>query len=297
MGVVCALLAAHPAAAGEGGTSHILPGANATLIDMPPTGPGDFIKPMYVNYDGSTQAQLPTAAGIVANVNATGNTFVFGGGHTPFETKVFGGATATVATFLPYTFLDISGDAVARPGGNPLRKIQSSVDGFGDLTVVPLMLPWKEGNWQYDLLVPIYIPIGSYEKGRLGNPGLNYYTFDPVVGFGYSNLEIGFNAMLHMGYAMNTINPTTQYKSGSLLHFDGAIEQILPVGSDFLALGPRGLLLQAGYRRQRFGRYARCLRGHDDRSRPGARLHPPDRQAVAGIGGQVADRARHQEAP
>lgn len=234
--VACALLPAHPASAGEGGTSHILPGANATLVDMPPTGPGDFIKPMYLNYDGSTKAQLPTAAGVVANVSATGNTFVVGGGHT-FETKVLGGATATVAAFLPYSFLDISGNAVAGSSGYALRQIKSSVDGFGDLTVVPVMLAWKEGNWQYDLLVPIYIPTGSYQKGRLGNPGLNYYTFDPVVGFGYSNVKIGFNAMLHMGYAMNTINSTTQYKSGSLLHIDGAVEQILPVGSDFLALG------------------------------------------------------------
>jgi hypothetical protein len=33
--------------AGEGGTSHVLPGANATLADLPPTAPGWFFKPMF----------------------------------------------------------------------------------------------------------------------------------------------------------------------------------------------------------------------------------------------------------
>jgi len=39
--------------AGEGGTAHILPGANATLLDLLPTKPGGFFKPMYLNYSGS----------------------------------------------------------------------------------------------------------------------------------------------------------------------------------------------------------------------------------------------------
>ena len=53
--------------AGEGGTSHILPGANATLIDVLPISPGWFVKPMYLNYGGSASAQIPTAAGAARN--------------------------------------------------------------------------------------------------------------------------------------------------------------------------------------------------------------------------------------
>jgi len=114
---------------------------------------------------------------------------------------------------------------------------RNSVSGFGDLTIVPLMLAWKNGDWQIDTMLPVYAPTGSYEKGRLGNPGLNYWTFDPNLGLSYSNKTSGFNAMLRAGYAVNTENSATNYKSGSLLHFDGAIQQILPVGSGFLTLG------------------------------------------------------------
>ena len=63
--MLLALIAAPPTIiAGEGGTSHVLPGATATLIDVPPTSPGWFFKPMYLHYRGSASAQIPTAAGL-----------------------------------------------------------------------------------------------------------------------------------------------------------------------------------------------------------------------------------------
>ena len=36
--------------AGEGGVTHVVPGATATLADLPPTSPGWIFKPMYLNY-------------------------------------------------------------------------------------------------------------------------------------------------------------------------------------------------------------------------------------------------------
>jgi hypothetical protein len=227
------------ALAGEGGVSHILPGANATLVDLPPTSPGWFAKPMYVNYRGDATAQIPTAAGIVANLEATTNTLVIGGGYG-FEQTVLGGAHYGVAAFLPYTWVDISGNTAAAGG----RRIQNSVSGLGDATFVPVLLAWKSGDWQYDFLMPIYAPTGSYELGRLGNTGLNYWTFDPIGGFSYNNAKSGFNAAAHLGLAMNTENDDTQYKSGNLLHFDASIQQIFPLGSGFANVGIEGWYFQ-----------------------------------------------------
>jgi len=240
--MLASLLATTPVVvhADEGGTAHVLPGANATLVDLLPTKPGGFLKPMYMNYRGSATAQIPTAAGLAANLDATANTFVLGGGYT-LEQPVLGGAHYTAAAFLPYTWLQISGN-LQTPGG-PVGT-QSNVSGFGDLTVVPVMLAWKTGDWQIDTLMPVYAPTGSYQQGRLGNPGLNYWTFDPMVGVAYSNQKSGFNAMLHAGYAINTENPDTNYHSGSLLHFDGAIQQILPAGRGFLTLGVEGFYFE-----------------------------------------------------
>jgi len=223
---------------GEGGTTHVMPGANATLVDLVPTTPGTFFKPMYMNYSGSASAQIPTAAGVASNLDAQADTFVLGGGYT-FDQTVLGGAHYSVAAFLPYSWLDVTA-SVQQPGGGSVGR-HSKVSGFGDLTVVPVMLGWKTSdNWQISALMPIYAPSGSYKEGRLGNPGLNYWTFDPMVGVAYTNKQSGFNAMLQAGYAMNTENPDTDYQSGSLMHFDAAIQQILPVGSGFLTLGAEG---------------------------------------------------------
>ena len=225
--------------ADEGGTAHVIPGSQATIVDNAPTAPGPFVKPMYLHYNGSASAQIPTAAGLAGDLDARVNTFVLSGGYT-FETTVLGGAHYTVVAALPYSWMNITGNVQRGPG---TVRVTSKVDGFGDLTVVPAMLAWKSGEWQVNALLPIYAPTGSYEQGRLGNPGLNYWTFDPIVGVVYSNQK-GLNALLHTGYAMNTENSATNYKSGSVLHFDGAVQQILPVGSGFMTLGAEGFYFQ-----------------------------------------------------
>jgi hypothetical protein len=208
------------------------PGANATLVDLPPTSPGGFVKPMYVHYRGDASAKVPTAAGVVANLNADANTFVLGGGYG-FEGTVLGGAHYSVAAFLPYSWLYISGNSAALGG----IGVQNDVSGLGDLTMVPVLLGWKADYWQYDFLMPIYAPTGSYQTGRLDNTGLNYGTFDPIVGAAYSDTQSGLTAAAHLGYAINTENNATQYKSGNVLHLDTAVRRLFPLGSGLANIG------------------------------------------------------------
>ena len=225
-----------PAEAGEGGVSHTAPGAMATLSDLPGTSAAWFLKPMYLNYHGSVSALIPTAAGLAGNVSATTNTVALAGGRT-FETTILGGAHYTFAVALPYMWVDITADVLT--SGRSVTR-HNEVSGLGDLTMLPMMLAWKIGDWQFDAILPIYAPTGNYQKGRLGNTGLNYWTFDPMVGVVYSHKASGFNAMLHAGYAMNTENPDTEYHSGSMLHLEGVIQQFIPVGSGFLNFGVEG---------------------------------------------------------
>ena len=229
------LLACLPVAvfAGEGGSTHVMAGSTATLADMPPTTPGTYIKPMYMNYNASASIAIPTAAGITSDIDVTANTFAVALVHS-FETKVLGGANYSMAVALPYTSLDISGNVQLPNGGQVARG--NSVSGLGDLTILPVMLAWKRDAWTFNATLPIYAPTGNYELGRLGNTGLNYWTLDPTVGFLYSSKK-GFNSMLSMGYAMNSENNATDYKSGSLLHLEGTLEQIVPVGKGLMTFG------------------------------------------------------------
>ena len=57
------------------------------------------------------------------------------------------------------------------------------------------------------------------------------------MGVSYNNAKSGFNAAIHMGYAINTENNATSYKSGDILHVDASIQQIFPLGSGFANVG------------------------------------------------------------
>lgn len=233
--VACALaalvVAVAPAQGSEGGTSHVVPGASATLLDLPPTAPGWFFKAMLVDYRGDASLRLPTAAGVVANADVQASTVVVGGGYG-FAQKVLG-AHFGMAAFVPYARIDIAAD-VEQLGD---RRIRSKVDGVGDVTLLPALLAWKDGNLQWNAVLPVYAPTGSYKVGRLGNPGLHHWTVDPTLGVAYANAASGLNASLHVGYAMNTDNTATDYHSGSLLHVEASVQQILPLGPGYFNAG------------------------------------------------------------
>jgi hypothetical protein len=109
--------------------------------------------------------------------------------------------------------------------------------------------------------MPVYAPTGSYEVGRLGNTGLNYWTFDPVVGAAYSNAKSGFNAAVHVGYALNTENGDTNYRSGDILHVDAAAQQILPLGSGFANIGAEAWYFQQATCDSGSGATLGCFKG------------------------------------
>jgi len=223
------------ALAAEGGITHVLPGSAATLIDLLPTKPGWIAAGAYLNYRGNTSAEklLPIAGSVAAGLDATSNAVLAGGFYT-FEPKVLG-AYYSVGAFLPYVSMDVSASLSTTAGA--IRRADSA-SGLGDLTLIPLMLAWKdETPWQYNALLPIYVPTGQYEKGRLANPGLNYWTFDPTVGVSYNNQKTGLNAAAYAGVGFNTENTATGYKSGTLFHLDGSVQQLLPVGPGFLGIG------------------------------------------------------------
>jgi len=222
------------ALAGEGGITHILPGSAATLIDLPPTKPGWIAAGAYLNYQGdaSVEELLPIAGSVVAGLDATSNAVLAGGFYT-FEPKVLG-AYYSVGVLLPYVSMEVSASVSTTAGA--IRR-DDSASGLGDVTLIPVMLAWKNESWQYNVLMPIYAPTGQYEKGRLANPGLNYWTFDPTIGVSYNNAKTGLNAAAYAGIGLNTENNATNYKSGSVFHLDGSVQQLLPVGPGFLGIG------------------------------------------------------------
>jgi hypothetical protein len=240
-GMVSLALMTVTAAASEGGTSHYLPGAVATLIDLAPTQPGWVIEPIYLHYEGDagTEKELPVAGLDALGLKATLDAALIGGFYT-FDQKVLG-AYYSVGAMLPYTWITAEAEVETAIGD---RRVRDTEEGFGDLTLIPVMLGWKNGPWQYDLALSVYAPTGEYEAGRLANPGLNYWSINPIAGVAYSNPKTGFNAALHGGVMFNTENPDTDYRSGTLIHLEGSLQQLLPAGKGFLSLGIEGFWVE-----------------------------------------------------
>jgi len=60
----------------------------------------------------------------------------------------------------------------------------------------------------------------------------------------YNNQKIGFNTALRIGITANTKNTATGYSSGSTLHFDSSVQQLLPLGPGFVGVGAEAFYLR-----------------------------------------------------
>lgn len=221
----------------EGGSGHYVPGSVATLIDLAPTQPGWVIQSLFLHYEGDIDGSknVPVAGFISTGLEATVDSFVLGGFYT-FEQPVLG-AHYSAGLYLPYVEMEVTGNVGA-------LSRTDKVDGLGDITLIPVLLAWKSNSWQFGAMLPIYAPTGDYEVGRLANQGLNYWTFDPTVGAAYGNEQTGFNFGAHVGVTFNTENDDTNYESGSVLHAEVSVQQLLPLGKGFVGLGVNGFLYE-----------------------------------------------------
>ncbi len=241
LGMAACIITSPGVGASEGGTGHYVPGAVATMIDLAPTQPGWVIEPIYLHYEGDADVakQIPIAGIDTFGLQATSDVLLAGGFYT-FDQTVLG-AHYSVGAMLPFVWMAVEGKIDTAVGG---KRVRDSVSGLGDLTLIPAMLGWKDGPLQYSAALTVYAPTGDYEVGRLANPGLNYWSFNPWAGVSYNNPTNGFNAALHGGLVFNTENPDTDYRSGVLTHLEGSVQQLLPVGSGLLSIGAEAFWLE-----------------------------------------------------
>ncbi|MFK5922655.1 MAG: transporter [Verrucomicrobiota bacterium] len=241
LAVVAASVFAPVSQAEEGGAGHYIPGGVASLIDLPPTKGGWVLETMYLHYDGDASAAktLPVAGVLAGGLSATSDAVTVGSLYT-FDQK-FLGAHYSLGAFLPYVWMDVSAN-VTLTGRSRIRT--DKADGIGDLLIIPAMMAWEINDWQINAMLPVYAPTGDYQVGRLANPGLNHWTFDPTVGGSYNNAKTGFNAALHTGFAFSTKNKDTNYRNGTIFHADTTVQQLLPLGKGFLGIGAEAFYYQ-----------------------------------------------------
>lgn len=248
--LMAALMLLTTSRAEEGGSGHYAPGSVASFIDAFPNKPGGFTAVNYFTYyDASASASRPLlfgaflTGGIDATVYADTISLWY---QAPWDV-LSGGLAVGVA--VPWVWMEVSGSA-QRIGinGRPGQVIQrdDSVNGLGDISFIPFMLGWTNllKDLTIDERITVYAPTGSYDKNRLANPGLNYWTVEPGIMASWLSSTLGTEFSLYTGIDFNTRNDATDYTSGTAVHIDGTLAQHLPLGKGFIGVGANGFFYQ-----------------------------------------------------
>jgi hypothetical protein len=228
-------VASIPATAMESGAGHYIIGAYAApAAGIVPPVPGLYWSNVNLYYGASASGslQLPVAGKIVTGLRAEFSSFAFNAIYVP---KLdLGPFTFAAGITLPGQYLD----SKATLGG--LSRSDTS-GGFGDMAISPAILGWHSGGNFAQARLDIFAPTGSYKLGSLANIGMNYWTFTPTVAYTHLDLALGLDISASLGIDFNTRNESTDYQSGTLLHFDTAVTKT--VGSTGLGLGVLGSIL------------------------------------------------------
>ncbi len=234
--VVAVMLAAGVLHASEYGVGTYRPGQVDLFAGMLPAPGGVLVKNYFLFQDASLTAQ-PQNAPVrlhTHTITYTDATFVIY--TTPW--RIFG-ANWGVATLAQTRIADQTLRTTVI--GGPSSSQRSTVGGFGDLIVSPLMLNWNFSKFHLVSALMFYAPTGSYDRRRVIDIGLNRWAVEPDVGVTWLDEETGRHASLFAGYTVNAENPSTHYLSGQEFHADFVLAQHLPHG---LIAGVAGYAVQ-----------------------------------------------------
>lgn len=122
-------------------------------------------------------------------------------------------------------FFDMDADLKVKVGGTTVFSDSTHVFRQADLQVLPLILQWTPSrNLGINAQFQIQAPTGDYDKNRLVSPGLNHWTFSPIVNATYIS-DSGFEVSSSFELDVNTRNHSTDYKSGTEYRHEFAVGQ------------------------------------------------------------------------
>lgn len=222
----------------EGGSGYWLPGAAGSLAGVVPAQKGLYFQNQLIYYSFSASASRAIPIGGEIRFGLTGDligdfvnlTYVTG-------TKVLGGDLA-VGLAVPLLYTDVSAELVTP---NQRLGVEDSAFGLSDIVINPLVLGWRQGNFNWLAGISVFAPTGDYTPGSLAQLSKNYWSFGPYAGFTYLNLKSGLEASILGGITFNTENLATDYDSGDQLHIDWLVAKHFP---NRLALGVTGFIYQ-----------------------------------------------------
>ena len=223
----------------EGGSGHYLPGAMASFVDGVPPKETFIARYNMVYYSGDIAANEPLPIAGVNTLGADATSWAHGLSLLWRPALELGERWSyAMSATIPFVWMDVTANVTA--GGTSVRRT-SSLDGLGDVVLMPLMLNYNvSSNLNLNFRTGLYAPSGDYEVGRLANTSKNFWTFEPTLGLMYFGVNNGIEASMFLGADFNTENPDTDYQSGTQLHVDGTLAQHFPLFKGLAGVGVNG---------------------------------------------------------
>jgi hypothetical protein len=219
--------------AAEGGTSNYVPGLYGDFAVAVASAPGFLMRHDLYFYTADAEKQrFVQGEQIRADLDLDTGMYLLNV-FMVLDTEILGGQYAFGAN-LPIIYGSLSGNFVVGPEAIPFDDNGITI---GDLGIIPISLNWNSGNFHFNLYESIIVPIGSYDKSRLINGSLNYWSFDTDFAATYFHPEKGHEVSAVLGYIYNTENSDTSYHTGQECHLDYMLNQFL---SETFAVGLQG---------------------------------------------------------
>ncbi len=236
---LCAMAITPTIRAAEGGAGQYVPGTYLDFCGVPPSEPGLYAGDYFLDYgDGEFGGgkQLPLginfAAGAKVNIQANSAFLLYA---YPWQPANF---TFSTGIYPSWVWEQVKVTASFDRNGHQISGSRSqSVNGFGDMEVSPIMACWTNGDFHVGGMFNFWAPSGNYNANQLANPGLGYWTFEPMLAFSWLSSKWGTEFTIFPAVDFNTINNSTSYKSGDVFHVDATLAQHLPLWEGFIGAG------------------------------------------------------------
>jgi hypothetical protein len=246
LAAIGALALAATVRAEQNGAGHYISGQQSDFSTMVPMTPGLYVGNIYMNYNDATldpAKELPfgriNALGVTVNMQGE----VPAGIYTyPFD---FLGGRLASGILVPYTWVDVKASATVDNNGVPLSGArEDKTSGLGDIELMPIMMGWTNGDFQFNANFNVWAPSGGYSTTSLANTGLGYWTFEPMVAVSWISRKIGTEVTVYSAVDFNTKNTEADYQSGDIFHVDGTVAQHLPLFGGLAGAGATAFYLK-----------------------------------------------------
>lgn len=236
---LCAMALTSTVRAVEGGAGHYVPGEYSDFCGVPPPEPGLYAGNYFLNYGNAkfgANKQLPLGGnfgvGVTVNVQA----------ESPFLVYAYPWRPANISfstgVYPNWVWESVQVSASFDRNGHQISGSRSqSVNGFGDIQFSPIMANWTNGDFSLGGMFNVWAPSGDFNASNLANPGMGYWTLEPMAVFSWLSSKWGTEFTVFPAVDFNTLNHTTDYQSGDIFHVDATLAQHLPLAGGFIGAG------------------------------------------------------------